>query len=548
MRGRMREVLVHSREAIDLSFLSSGRAPVLLDHDPGKQIGVVETVSLDEREGVLRAVVRFGRSVQASDVLTDIQDGIRQNVSIGYSIEDADEEGIDFRVIRWRPFEVSIVSIPADVTVGVGRSDDKNLAPNKKGNRGMTKQVIKLKELSARDAAEIVNLGHVHNMVGEAQRAVENGTSLSEFVAHVRRSIPEDRAIVNFDVGPRIEDQEAESAFDLGRFLRGKITNDWSRAGRELEVATELTRSQKGTRGMVVPADALAVRAAMTTTGGASALVTTEHRGDLFIEALRPASFALSAGATMLGGLTSNVSIPRATAAPTASWVAEGGAITEGNGTFDNVPLNATMLAARVSMTRQALLQGIPQLDNLVKQQINMQFASALDAAVIAGSGAGAVPTGIENVTGINAFTAGAPGAVTWAEVVQAWRTIAEDDVAPDSSMAWVGHPTVAEILRGTLKDPGSGQFIMGDRTENRDGSVVSGQVMGVPFFETSHATSSILTLGRFSDVLIGQFGGVDFVVDEFTDASTGVVTIYAYAFFDINVRHPNAFCTITGI
>ncbi len=80
-RGRMREVLVHSIKAIDLEFLNSGRAPVLLDHDPGKQIGVVESVTLDERNGVLRAHVRFGKSAQASDVLTDIQDGIRQNVS-----------------------------------------------------------------------------------------------------------------------------------------------------------------------------------------------------------------------------------------------------------------------------------------------------------------------------------------------------------------------------------------------------------------------------------------------------------------------------------
>jgi hypothetical protein len=41
------EVLEHSEEAMDLSFLKSGRAPLLLDHDPEKQVGVIESVSLD---------------------------------------------------------------------------------------------------------------------------------------------------------------------------------------------------------------------------------------------------------------------------------------------------------------------------------------------------------------------------------------------------------------------------------------------------------------------------------------------------------------------
>ena len=71
---------------------------------------------------------------------------------------------------------------------------------------------------------------------------------------------------------------------------------------------------------------------------------------------------------------------------------------------------------------------------------------------------------------------------------------------------------------------------------------------MGAPAFETSHATSSVPMLGRFSDVLIGQFGGIDFVVDEYSGASTGTVEIFAYAWFDVNVRYAPAFCTITGI
>jgi HK97 family phage prohead protease len=117
------EVLEHSAEAIDLSFLNSGRAPLLLDHDPEQQIGVIESVDLDGSARRLRATVRFGKGPLAREVFDDVVDGIRANVSIGYAINKLERKDKDTFVAKsWRPVEASIVSIPADVTVGVGRS------------------------------------------------------------------------------------------------------------------------------------------------------------------------------------------------------------------------------------------------------------------------------------------------------------------------------------------------------------------------------------------------------------------------------------------
>lgn len=59
---------------------------MLLDHDPRKQIGVVENVSIDD-DKILRADVRLGKSALASEVFDDIVDGIRQNISVGYLIK-----------------------------------------------------------------------------------------------------------------------------------------------------------------------------------------------------------------------------------------------------------------------------------------------------------------------------------------------------------------------------------------------------------------------------------------------------------------------------
>ena len=121
------EVLSHNEGAIELDWLRSGTAPLLLDHDPRKQIGVIEGVQVGA-DKVARANVRFGKSNSASEIFDDIQDGIRSNVSVGYRINELQkreklegDNGLDTYVAeKWTPLELSIVSIPADQSVGVG--------------------------------------------------------------------------------------------------------------------------------------------------------------------------------------------------------------------------------------------------------------------------------------------------------------------------------------------------------------------------------------------------------------------------------------------
>lgn len=115
------------RSAMRTERLTSGAA-LLADHDPRDQIGVVESFSVDSRDGVARAKVRFSRSARGQEIYQDVIDGVRRNVSVGFSIhklvlEEENEEGNDlYRADDWEPFELSIVSIPADIRAGVGRS------------------------------------------------------------------------------------------------------------------------------------------------------------------------------------------------------------------------------------------------------------------------------------------------------------------------------------------------------------------------------------------------------------------------------------------
>ena len=112
--------------------LSNG-APLLADHNHRDQIGVIESFTLDAGEGKARAKVRFSRSARGEEIYRDVVDGIRKNVSVGFMIhklvlkEERDKKKgeIDlYEATDWEPYECSIVAVPADISVGVGRSLD----------------------------------------------------------------------------------------------------------------------------------------------------------------------------------------------------------------------------------------------------------------------------------------------------------------------------------------------------------------------------------------------------------------------------------------
>lgn len=119
LRGGGSEVLSHAAGAVDLTRAKDG-LPLLLGHDRGAQIGIVERVALDK--GRLVGVMRFGVSQRAQEVFADVQAGILKNVSVSYSIEERQPTDTGYIATRWTPHEASIVSVPADPHVGIGRS------------------------------------------------------------------------------------------------------------------------------------------------------------------------------------------------------------------------------------------------------------------------------------------------------------------------------------------------------------------------------------------------------------------------------------------
>jgi hypothetical protein len=207
------EVLEHSEEAIDLSFLASGRAPLLLDHDPKQQIGVIESVELDSESRRLRAKVRFGRNGIAAGAFGDVLDGIKSNISVGYAITRMEKRGKDTYVAKsWRPVEASLVSIPADVTVGVGRSDELSTITVTENSKVIPMENVEnavdvaalqaeARKAEQKNAAQIVELGARHNQSEMAQKAIRDGKSIEEFRGELLESIGSEKALQAEDIG-----------------------------------------------------------------------------------------------------------------------------------------------------------------------------------------------------------------------------------------------------------------------------------------------------------------------------------------------------------
>lgn len=121
------EVLSHEAGAADLARLNDG-APLLFNHDMDDVIGVIEKASIGaDRRG--HATVRFARTARADEVVSMINDRVLRNVSFMYRPDhyvaterDGDGDVEVYTATRWEAFEISIVSVPADQSIGVGRS------------------------------------------------------------------------------------------------------------------------------------------------------------------------------------------------------------------------------------------------------------------------------------------------------------------------------------------------------------------------------------------------------------------------------------------
>ena len=547
------EVLGHSEGDINMEFIASGRAPLLLDHDMTKQIGVIEEFKLDETAKRTTAVVRFGKSELAREVYEDVKDGIRMNISVGYRIDKLERiqrDGEDYYKANWTPMEVSSVSVPADQSrlVGVGRSKDKQTKTQIKVTK-MTEEVkneINLDEVRAqsadeakaefkRNSKEIIDLAVKHNKRDLADKAIQEGVSVEEFRGILLENISNNTPLETpSEIGLTPKEVRRFSLVKAINALANPSDRNAQRAAEfEFECSEQAAREHgKVAQGIMLPAEVLRNWTRDLNTSDDSTLIAEDYKGGDFIDVLRNSSSVMQAGATMLRGLQGNVVIPKKTAAASAGWIAtEGGDSAESEFTSGSVTMSPKVIGAHTDASRLMLQQSSLDIENLIRDDLTQSIALAIDLGALAGSGSSGQPTGIANTSGINTttFAAASP---TFAEVIAMESAVAADN-ALSGSLSYICKPADYGTLKTTSKDTGSGQFVVEP----------DGRMNGYNVIRSNQVTSGDFYFGNFADLLIGMYGGLDITVDPYALSKAGGVRIIALQTVDVAVRHAVSFC-----
>ena len=561
------EILDHTPGAMRMDRMKTG-APFLLDHDRTQQIGVVERAELgQDKKG--RAIIRMSKSAKAEEIFQDIKDGIRTLISVGYRIYEAvlekssKEDGDTYRITDWEPMEISLVSIPADITVGVGRSageanEVKIINHRSKPEMADPKEVViapepkapavsadelerQFREKESKRTEEIFAIGEQFDMMSEAQAAVRKGWDAEMFRKSVLDKLKEQRVIDTKASTIGMSDTEVQK-FSLLRVIQAQMSGDWSKAGLEREVSNTLAKKM-GTepKGTLIPHDVLLsekrfadFKRTLTTSGTPTNLVGTDHLASNFIDLLRNRAAIARLGALMLTGLRGNVSIPRQSGAATAAWVAEGNAPSLSDQSFGNLSLSPKTVAARTKMTRQLIMQSDPQIEAIVLNDLIKQIALAVDLAAINGDGASNNPTGILETSGIGAVTG---TSLAWPGVVELETDVAAANADDLGSMSYLTNATVRGLLKTRKKDDGSGIFLW-----------EGGEMNGYPGFVSNQVPAATLIFGAFSQIILAMWGGLDVLINPYAESGTGNVIIETFQSADVGARQIAAFSAATSI
>jgi HK97 family phage major capsid protein/HK97 family phage prohead protease len=593
------EILDHSSGAMIDSRLQNGAA-VLWNHDTDVQIGVVERAAVDaDRRG--RATLRFGRSARAEEIWADIVDGVIRHVSVGYFVraiktEEREGEPDMVTITEWEPYEISLVSVPADASVGVGRSSGEppeeggapqtDTEPNseRQSTRGigpMTKQILRdaagnlvranvdasgnivdvieiLERASDTQAlvtrgqdaerqrtADLLELGQQYGAQELAAEFIRDNGSVEDFtrrlVDHVAENSGSGNRALDDNAGEIGMTDDEASEFSFIRAARALLNPSDRRAQEaaafEFEASAAAQQSMgRASEGITVPVEVLT----RTLNSSISGLTPGDTGGNLIDTTLATQSFidmlrnraVLLAIGTPMGGLVGNLDIPGQTASGNVFIVGEDQDVGEGNIDYGLVKMSPTTIGVYGRITRRMLQQTSMDVEMQFRSSLATDLALGIDHYGFYGDGLGENPLGIVNTTGINATAFATAGAPTYAELID-METQVDMDNALTESVRYIGNSQFRGHCKSTEKFSGSnGQTIW------EPGNTVNGSEVEI----TNQIAGGDVLFGNFKDVLIGLWGALDILVDPYTQSLSGTRRIVLHQDFDIGLRRKESF------
>jgi len=342
------------------------------------------------------------------------------------------------------------------------------------------------------------------------------------------------------------------SRYSITKVLRSQATEDTVDAGLEKEISQHIAkRLKREPIGMFVPTQ---LRSGLDTKTNAAGAFTVETDIMDLIELLRNRSRVMKLGARLLTNLDSNLSFPVEVTGSVGTWVGEnpGSDVGESDASFGSRNLSPKTCTATTSFSRKLLAQSSPSIESFVRRDLANAHAVMLDAAAIAGTGSANQPLGILNTAGIGTVAIGTNGGVpVYANLVDLETAVANSN-ADESQTAFLTTPSIRSKLRKVQEFsttgepawqqssilPGVGNVLgySGMTSKNVPSTLTKGTSVGV-----CHA----ILFGAWDQLVIGEWGILDVLVDQFRLKKQGMLEVTSYQMVDILVRQPSAFAAV---
>ena len=559
------ERLVISGEAVDLTRLNGG-ASVLKNHDTDIVLGKVVRAWIED--GALCVRIRFRSDNMSRSLFDDLAAGTIPNVSIGYSVEHyseyTDQEGNLVREVdRWTAYEVSVaVGVPADPTVGFYRSfelDSTNTQHiTNKTEGGQTPMEKRAEE----NSTEVEEMKKRLAALEAENKALREAAEAEKPETETEADKPEEKACGEGDKETRsmlkdISDnirslcvphiQTQKRHYDIGAALASCLSGKG--AEFEREISNELYRScgmSASEHSLMIPFNGDSLRGILQTremndtVSSGAGLVAQENMPNLFVDYIRTRIGVKNA--TFLTGLTgAPVTIPAQTTDTTVAWVTGGTTTTDANAAVSettpvigDVTLTPHKLGGFTVVGRDMILMANPDATAITMRSLLANVAHKLGTTMLRGNASAPAITGVATATGVQTYVISSMASVTWADMLNIIGKV--EGLEFDGEQEFVLSASDNALLKSVPKGSYGSGFISEDgyidgRRVHVDGSLSSGDIY----------------FGDFSNVVVGQWGGIELMLDPYTLATAGSVRVIVSLVCDIGVLRPNTFVMRTA-
>lgn len=293
----------------------------------------------------------------------------------------------------------------------------------------------------------------------------------------------------------------------------------------------------------------LASRKAALSVGTEGTDVVFTEYGGYVIPYLNPVPVASKLGVTFLQGLRGNVQWPRVNGDLAFAFETETSDVDETTPTFDNVSISPKRFGGYTDVTMQMLNQSVFVVEPWLRNRLTNRYEITVDQQIFNGSGASNQTTGLFNTSGVNTLSTGSGSANDM--TYKALLSMKRDCKVANSRTGREGWVTNAygefALYNTPMQASGvEGNFILNANTP-------ANTLVGNPFYVSEIIPSNFSEGGQtdlcgiafskyWQGLIAGFWGGMDLLVDPYTQRLGGKIRFVVNAFMDVDVEQPLEF------